>query len=228
MEGILVIDKPAGISSFRAVNQVKWLLSRGTKIGHAGTLDPFATGVLLLLVGKATKLCERLMDEPKRYETTIKFGATTATDDPKFPEQPREVITPPTRAQVEAALPRFVGAIQQRPPNFSAIKVSGRRAYAIAVKGEPVILQPRTVQVYRMALLEYEWPLLSLRIDCGRGTYIRSIARDLGEMLEVGGYVAALRRTRVGPFDASDAIAIEQVERDGVAAHLRGYSPPIG
>src|SRR5881296_3362835 len=118
---ILVLDKPAGMSSARAVDRVKRLLPRGTKIGHAGTLDPFATGVLLLLVGKATKLCERLMDQPKQYETTVKFGATTATDDLESAEQPwpRGNALPVTREQVDAVLPAFVGQIQQRPPAFS-------------------------------------------------------------------------------------------------------------
>src|SRR3989440_2578462 len=114
MTGILVIDKPAGLSSARVVGQVKRLLPRGTKIGHAGTLDPFATGVLLLLIGKATKLCERLMDEPKQYEATVKLGATTATEDPTSPEEARDVASPPTAAEIDAALAPFIGPILQR------------------------------------------------------------------------------------------------------------------
>src|SRR5437879_1650381 len=161
------------MSSARAVDKVKRLLPRGTKIGHAGTLDPFATGVLLLLVGKATKLCERLMDEPKQYEATVKFGATTVTDDPESPEQPHAVAAIPTVEQIDATLPRFVGDIRQRPPAFSAMKVAGRRAYDLARKGHDVALEPRAVRVYAIERLEYEWPLLRLRIDCGRGTYIR-------------------------------------------------------
>src|SRR4051812_15230534 len=147
MDGILNLDKPASISSARAVDRVKRLLPRGTKIGHAGTLDPFATGVLLLLVGKATKQCERLMDEPKQYEAVIRFGATTETDDPESPPQPWSrrdpTAPPPTREEVEAALRSFVGEIMQRPPPYSAMKVGGRRAYDLARKGVVVELQPR-------------------------------------------------------------------------------------
>jgi len=232
VDGIINLDKPAGISSARAVARVKRLLPRGTKIGHAGTLDPFATGVLLLLVGKATKACERLMSEPKRYEATIKLGATTATLDPESPEEPcgRGTGDPPVleasshgqvaRATLEAVLPQFVGEIQQRPPAFSAMKVDGRRAYKIARAGETVELEPRLVRVYGIELLDYDWPSLGVRIDCGRGTYVRAIARDVGEALGVGGYLTALRRTRVGPFDAAGAVTIERLETDGVAAHL--------
>src|SRR5207248_8785329 len=162
------------MSSARAVSKVKRLLPRGTKIGHAGTLDPFATGVLLLLIGKATKLCERLMDQPKQYEATVKLGATTATDDLESPEQPfrgtglqpvlHGLQTRATEDELQAVLPRFIGAIQQRPPAFSAMKVGGRRAYDLARRGDAVELEPRTVQVYGIELLDYTWPLLRLRI----------------------------------------------------------------
>src|SRR5690348_8724067 len=198
MNGVIILDKPAGISSARAVDQVKRLLPRGTKIGHAGTLDPFATGVLLLLVGKATKMCERLMDSPKQYDATMKLGATTETDDPESPEQP----TPGAQVVAIDTIVRevrcFIGAIQQTPPQYSAIKIGGRRACDRIRDGEQVKIEPRTVQVYGIDLLKYEWPQLELKIDCGRGTYIRSIARDLGEKLGAGAYLTALRRTRVG------------------------------
>lgn len=243
VQGIINLDKPAGISSARAVARVKRLLPRGTKIGHAGTLDPFATGVLLLLVGKGTKQCERLMGEPKQYETTVKLGATTATLDPESPEEPfsstpassgvsaSSALFSPAhgpgymsaskgREEIEIVLARFVGDIQQRPPTFSAMKVGGRRAYKLARAGEPVELAPRTVRVYGIELLNYDWPLLRVRIDCGRGTYIRAIARDVGEALGVGGYLTQLRRTRVGSFDASSVITLEQLEADGVERHL--------
>jgi tRNA pseudouridine55 synthase len=218
---IIVLDKPAGISSAKAVDKVKRVLPRGTKIGHAGTLDPFATGVLLLLIGRATKLCERLMDQPKQYEATMKLGATTATDDPESPEMPVEGVAPVAAERILAALPQFVGAIQQRPPAFSAMKVAGRRAYDLARDGKPPELQPRTVQVYRIDLLGFAWPLLRLRIDCGRGTYIRAIARDLGEALGVGGYLTQLRRTRIGEFGVESAVTLDRLAADGVAPHLR-------
>ncbi|MEA2736489.1 MAG: tRNA pseudouridine55 synthase [Humisphaera sp.] len=225
IDGILNLDKPAGISSARAVDKVKRLLPRKTKIGHAGTLDPFATGVLVLLIGKGTKLCERLMDQPKQYEATIKFGATTATDDPDSPEEPHVSKTlgrdaQATREAIGAVLPRFIGTIQQRPPAFSALKVGGQRAYKLARGGAEVKLEPRMVQVYGIELLDFAWPLLRLRIDCGRGTYIRSIARDLGEALDVGGHLTQLRRTRVGDFAIDRAVTLEQLHEDGVEPHL--------
>lgn len=223
LQGVLNFDKPAGVSSARVVSRVKRLLPRGTKIGHAGTLDPFATGVLLLLVGKATKLCERLMDEPKQYHATVKLGSTTPTDDPESPATATDGALPVSEESVRAALVSFVGEILQRPPAFSALKVAGRRAYALARAGQAVELRPRTVRVYGIELLDYEWPLARLRIDCGRGTYVRAIARDLGESLGVGGHLTQLRRTRIGPFDATTAVPPETLEADGVEAHLRHY-----
>ena len=234
MEGVVNLDKPPGLTSARAVAAVKRLLPRGTKIGHAGTLDPFATGVLLLLVGRATKACERLMDAPKQYETTVKLGATTATDDPEAPEVVGpSPLSPPPAQTVAAAVQKFVGDILQRPPAYSAMKVDGRRAYDLARRGAAVELEPRPVRVYGIEILAYEWPLLRLRIDCGRGTYIRSIARDLGEALGTGGYLTQLRRTRVGDFTAEASVTLDRVRADGVAPHLQllhgpnaPYNPP--
>lgn len=221
LSGVINLDKPAGISSAFAVNKVKRLLPRGTKIGHAGTLDPFATGVLLLLVGKATKLCESLMSQPKQYEATVKFGGTTATDDPESPVEPWPgEVGPVPRERVNAAIPAFVGEIMQMPPAFSAMKVGGRRAYDLARKGHDVELAARPVRVYGIDVLAYEWPELKLRIDCGRGTYIRAIARDLGRQLAVGGYLTQLRRTRVGQFGIETAVTVEQLAAGGVEGAL--------
>jgi tRNA pseudouridine55 synthase len=221
MDGIINLDKPAGMSSARAVAAVKRLLPRGTKVGHAGTLDPFATGVLLLLVGRATRSCERLMDEPKQYEATVRFGATTETDDPESPQVPTPGAAPAAPARVHAAAATFVGDILQRPPAYSAMKVGGHRSYDLARRGNLVRHEPRPVRVYGIEVLGYDWPLLRLRIDCGRGTYIRSIARDLGEALGVGGYLTELRRTRVGPFYVDAGVTLEQVVGDGALPHLR-------
>jgi tRNA pseudouridine55 synthase len=220
ISGIINIDKPARISSARVVGQVKRLLPRGTKIGHAGTLDPFATGVLLLLVGKATKLCESLMDAPKQYEATIKLGATTPTEDPTSEETPWPDARPVSIHQVQSILPNFVGVIQQRPSSFSALKVGGRRAYDIARKGGEVALAPRAVRVDAIELSHFEWPLLKVRVDCGRGTYIRALARDIGEALQTGGYLTQLRRTRVGQFWVKDSSTVDRVTDDGAARYL--------
>ncbi len=219
--GILVVDKPAGRSSAYVLNGLKRLVPRGTKLGHAGTLDPFATGVLLVLVGRATKSCERLMDQPKRYDATIRFGATTPTDDPDSAEVPWPGAVPATAAAVAAAVPRFVGRIMQRPSTFSAIKVNGRRAYELARGGAAVALPPRAVTVYGLEVLGYDWPDLWVRVDCGRGTYVRAIARDLGEALDVGGHLTELRRTRVGPFDVADAIRPDGLTAETVTGRLR-------
>ena len=220
MNGILNLDKPRGLSSAHAVARVKRLLPRKTKIGHAGTLDPFATGVLLLLVGKSTRLCESLMDQPKQYEATVRLGATTETDDPESPERPTSGIAPLPREAVEAALKPLVGRIMQRPPVYSALKRGGVAMYELARRGEAPELQPRPVTVYGIALLEYAWPTARLRIDCGRGTYIRAIARDLGEALKVGGYLTELRRTRVGDFRAESASPLEDLTAENVESRL--------
>jgi tRNA pseudouridine55 synthase len=229
MEGILNLNKVAGMSSARAVARIKPLLSRGTKIGHAGTLDPFATGVLILLIGNATRQCEQIMSWPKTYEATIKLGATTATDDPESPEEPRTTCNspPPSCDEVESALRTFVGVIQQRPPIYSAVKIGGRRACDRARAGQAVEVKPRAVQVYSIELLDYTWPLLQVRIDCGRGTYIRSIARDLGELLRVGAYVAQLRRTRIGPCRIENALTLEQLTPQNIASLLHRATPSL-
>jgi tRNA pseudouridine55 synthase len=222
--GVVNLNKSVGMSSARAVSFVKRRLPRGLKIGHAGTLDPFATGVLLLLIGRATKLCERLMDQPKQYMTTIKLGATTPTDDLESTAVSWPGATQPTPAQLESAIKTFNGEILQRPPTYSAMKIAGRRAYDIARKGGEVQLQPRPVKIYAIDLLEYQWPLVKLKIDCGRGTYIRAIARDIGQMLNCGGYLTELTRTRVGNFTLDDAITLDQLEQSPIESYVRPFT----
>ena len=221
MDGILPFDKPAGISSARAVNQITPLLPRKTKIGHAGTLDSFATGLLLLLVGKATRLCEQLMDQPKQYEAMVKFGATTVTDDLESAEQICEVPSIPTIQQVRDALQFFIGTVEQVPPLYSALKIQGRRSSDMARRGTPISPKARPVRIDAIELLDFTWPLLKLRIDCGRGTYIRALARDLGEKLAVGGYLTELRRTRIGTFNVTDAAMLTDLQRCGVETYFR-------
>jgi tRNA pseudouridine55 synthase len=227
MFGFLKIDKPAAMTSAAAVNSVKRLLPRGTKVGHAGTLDPFATGLLVILIGKATKRCEELMDQPKQYEGTIRLGATAETDDPESPPQVVGRATPPTESAVRDALMRFKGDIQQIPPVYSALKIAGKRACDRVRAGETVELKPRTVRIYDIVLVDYAWPDAKVRIDCGRGTYIRAIARDLGQMLGVGGYLTALRRTRSGSFQIEHAVTLEQLSADGVERHLVTPDNPV-
>jgi tRNA pseudouridine55 synthase len=220
MSGILVLDKPTGISSAGLLNRIKRLLPRGTKIGHAGTLDPFATGVLLALIGRSTKRCEELMGAPKRYVTTVKLGATTATLDPETAEE--LVWGPePGAAEVTTAVARFAGEISQVPPAFSAMKIGGRRAYDLARRGAAVELPPRPVRVYSMTVLRYAYPLIDLEMEVGRGFYVRSLARDLGMMLGSAGYLTSLRRTRVGEFDVSGGHRLETLTAERLPELLR-------
>jgi tRNA pseudouridine55 synthase len=221
-DGVLILDKPAGVSSARAVSQVKRLLGGRTRLGHAGTLDPFATGVLVLLVGRATRECEKIMNLGKMYEATIQLGATTDTDDTESPARTfPDAYPPPALMQVQQALGGFIGAIEQRPPAYSAIKVGGRRACDLVREGQlDLQLQPRIVQVHSIEVLCYQWPLLSVRIECGRGTYIRAIARDVGMALHVGGYLTALRRTRIGQYTAERAVRLEELNAETVWSHV--------
>lgn len=221
LEGVINLDKPAGLSSARVVARVKRLLPRGVKIGHAGTLDPFATGVLLLLVGKATRSCEKLMGERKGYEAVVRLGARSATDDPEGPVEELPDVRPVGEEEVRRAVGGFVGQIQQRPPVFSAMKVGGQRAYKLARAGETPEMRARTVTVYDARVVEYTWPSVRLRVECGRGTYIRAIARDLGELLGVGGYLTELRRTFVGRFHVSEGVSLERIEAEGVEKYLQ-------
>ncbi|HMB95174.1 MAG TPA: tRNA pseudouridine(55) synthase TruB, partial [Tepidisphaeraceae bacterium] len=194
MTGLLIMQKDTAMTSARTVDAVKRMLPRGVKVGHAGALDSFATGILIVMIGTATRYCERIMDWPKTYEAMIGFGATTITDDPDSPEQIRDA-NPIGRDVVENSLKRFIGAISQRPPVYSAVKVGGKRASDRARGGLLIPLAPRMVEIYSIALLSYDWPLLKIRVECGRGTYIRALSRDLGETLGVGGYVKELQRT---------------------------------
>ncbi len=229
--GLLVVDKPLGWSSMDVCRKVRWAVRRGlpeglgrrkVKVGHAGTLDPLATGVVVVCVGRATKLVNRLMGSTKVYEAGVDLSGFTASDDAEFEPERVEVETPPTRAQVEAALARQVGVIQQVPPAFSAVHVDGKRAYKSARAGESVELKPRPVRVDAIELRRYAWPTLDLRVTCGKGTYIRSIARDLGRALGTGGYLTGLRRTASGRFRVEDATPIERFESPIVQGDLIG------
>lgn len=209
--GILNLNKPEGLTSRDVVNVVQRLV-RPEKVGHAGTLDPMATGVLLVCVGKATRLISILQSSPKTYTAEFQLGQSSDTDDSTGNVVIHELSTaPPDRSVMEQALAEFVGEIQQVPPQFSAVKVKGRRAYAKARAGEEVKLSAKTVVVHNIRILDYQWPQLSLEIVCGSGTYIRSIARDLGERLKCGGLMSALERTRIGKFDIASGVVPEDL-----------------
>jgi len=231
LDGIVNLDKPVGWSSAKAVAVVRDCIGgRGRRMGHAGTLDPTASGVLVLLVGRATCLSELLMDAGKEYVATVRLGAVSSTDDAEGeiavpasqrPGVPASSSAPiPDRRQVEQALARFIGHITQRSPAHSALKIDGKRAYNLARRGRAFNPPTRTVHVQAIDLLDYRWPDIQLRIACGRGTYVRALARDIGQALAVGGYLAGLRRTRVGPFRIEQAIAPAGCQCDNLADWL--------
>lgn len=209
MNGLLVIDKPGGMTSRDVVNRVQRWFPRKTKIGHTGTLDPLATGVLVVCVGAATRLADFVQAMGKTYRSRFRLGATSDTDDADGTVGVNLAAVPPTREQIAAAIPWFVGHVEQVPPAFSALKVAGARAHELARGGKDVSLAARTVRIDAIRLLGYEWPFLDVELDCGKGTYVRSIARDLGAKLGCGGMVETLRRTRVGPFTADAGIGLD-------------------
>jgi tRNA pseudouridine55 synthase len=225
--GILVVDKPAGRSSMSAVAEVR-RKAGGARTGHAGTLDPLATGVLVLALGRATKVIDRLMATDKRYRTRIDLSAFTETDDLEGAREPVEVAEPPGGEAVAAAVAGFVGTIQQRPPAYSAVKVGGRRAYAMARKGEAVDLPARPVVVHAIEVVSYDWPLLDLDIHCAKGLYVRSLARDLGVALGAGGHCVSIRRTAVGPFTLDEAVTLEEVPEPLTEEGLMSIEEALG
>ncbi len=202
------MDKPLGMTSMRAVETVR-RRADGARTGHAGTLDPLATGVLVMALGRFTRHIEALMATDKRYETRVDLSAFTTTDDSEGERTEVCVLTPPAPAVIETLLrQRFTGAIQQRPPAFSAVKLGGRRSYQLARAGKAPEPAPRTVHVHSIHVTGYEYPFLDLAIHCGKGTYVRSLARDIGTSLGTGGTCASIRRTAVGTFSVDRAIRV--------------------
>ena len=203
--GLLNLNKPAGITS-RDVVDVVQRLARPAKAGHAGTLDPLATGVLMVCVGAATRLIEYVQRMPKRYVGTFLLGRSSTTEDVEGDVTLLANPPIPTAAEVEAAARKFVGTSLQRPPVFSALKVAGKRAYDLARRGEAVELTPRPIEVYGLRVVRYEYPELVLEIDCAGGTYVRSLGRDLAESLGTAAVMSALVRTAIGPWTVESAI----------------------
>lgn len=212
VHGWIALDKPLGMTSTQAVAVVRRLLN-AKKAGHAGTLDPLASGLLPLAFGEATKTVPYVVDGEKAYRFTVTFGIETDTDDSEGRIVSQSEARP-TEQQILAALPKFTGAITQVPPRYSAIKIDGERAYDLARGGETVELQPRIVEIHTLTLLSFDGQSVVLEAECGKGTYVRAIARDLGRALGCFGYVTALRRTRVGPFTEADAVTLASLEAD--------------
>ena len=211
---IIPIFKPYTWTSFQIVNKVRYHLSRKYgikrfKVGHAGTLDPLATGVLLLCTGKATKRIEELQKNTKEYEAEITLGATTPSYDMEHPVNETFPYEHITKELVENTLKQFIGDISQRPPLFSACKVDGKRAYDLARKGSDMQLEPKQIRIDNIELLEYNLPKIRIRVTCGKGTYIRSLARDIGEAMQSGAYLSELTRTRIGEYKIENCITPE-------------------
>lgn len=212
-EGLLLVDKPAGPTSHDVVSRARGGLGE-RRVGHTGTLDPFATGLLLLLVGPVTRLAEYFHRLDKSYRATLRLGEETETHDPAGDTVRSSGGWRDLGAEaIEAALASFRGEIRQRPPAYSAKRVEGRRAHEAARDGEPVELEPEVVAVHELELVRWDPPVAELRAVVGTGTYLRALARDLGRELGVGAHLTALRRTRIGPFEVGDALSGDELER---------------
>jgi len=215
MEEIIFVDKPAGMTSFGAVARVRRILSQReghkVKVGHTGTLDPFATGLLILLAGKATKKAPELTKKDKVYEATIRLGEVSTTGDPEG-EITKTGAKMPFREEIAEVLRRFIGKIEQKPPIFSAIKINGQRAYKLARKGQEVEMPSRTVEIYDIEQISYSEPVLQIRTHVSSGTYIRTLAEDIGKALGCGAYCSALRRTQIADYKLDELPLFELPE----------------
>ena len=216
---VLLFDKPYGWTSFQLVNKIRWLLCRKfdwkkLKVGHAGTLDPLATGLMVICTGKATKQIPMLMGFDKEYVAELKFGETTPSYDMETKVDKTYPVEHITRELIEGTLKKFKGKIDQVPPKFSAKQVNGVRAYDYARKGLEIELKPSQVVIHKFELIKYEMPYASFIINCSKGTYIRSLARDLGENLNSGAYLTGLKRTKIGDYQLNNSLNIENFEKN--------------
>jgi tRNA pseudouridine55 synthase len=218
VDGLLVVDKPSGITSRAAVNRALSWFPRRTRLGHAGTLDPLATGVLLLCAGQATRLVEYVQRMGKSYHSLFRLGARSDTDDADGCITAVSAADP-GQSKIKDILAGFKGVIEQTPPDYSAAKVAGRRAYDLARQGEEIDFGPRAVRIDSIEIVRYEYPEVEVVVNCGKGTYIRSLARDLGEKLGCGAYVQTLRRLSIGPFTLARAVSLN-VDARAARAHL--------
>lgn len=243
MEGLLLVNKPAGISSFGVVSKVRYIITqdlrqshsdRGychqqnepqktckcrVKVGHTGTLDPAATGLLVLAIGKYTKKVPELIKQDKTYQVTMTLGQVSTTGDK---EGVLKVVssTVPTKKQILEALENFTGQIMQTPPAFSAIKINGQRAYDLARKGKEVSIEPRPVKIYSNKLISYNYPSIEFDSEVGSGTYIRSLVEDIGKYLGTGAYMSDLRRTKIGWFNIKDALTMDTLSTDSMQQNI--------
>jgi tRNA pseudouridine55 synthase len=228
MDGFLLIDKPAGITSHDAVNAVR-RAAKTRRVGHAGTLDPFATGLLIIGINKATKKLSEYVGLDKTYEATARLGETSTTDDPEG-----EISIPvgahgvhPDLSQLTSVLAQFRGTYEQTAPAYSAKKIAGKKLYDLARAGKMggVILPKKMVTISELEILDYTWPELRFRASCSSGTYIRALTRDMGAALGTGAYLTQLRRTRIGTFDVKDAIPLKELNEEKLEKAFRPMTP---
>ncbi len=229
MNGLIVINKPSGPTSHQVVQEIRRLIPE-VKAGHAGTLDPAATGVLPVCLGKATRIVEHLMDLPKGYRAEVELGATTETGDAQGKVTKRFPVPLLTRDQVERVFTALTGEQQQVPPNYSAVKYRGKPMYYWARRGVEVKLKPRTVQIYRLELIRFNYPdrpHLIFEAECSRGTYIRTLAEQIGERLGTGAFVSSLQRLFVGPFTLKQAVSLTEIQCRAGLPELEGIIIPV-
>lgn len=219
LHGLLIVDKPLGISSMDVVRQVRRAAGH-CKTGHAGTLDPLATGVMVCCLGHATKAVDQLMGLTKVYDTVIDLSAFSTTDDAEGERTAVAVTASPTADAVQHACEQLIGDIAQTPPAYSAIKIDGQRAYKLARAGQDVTMKSRTVRIDAITVNQYDWPTLNITVTCGKGTYIRSLARQIGNLLNTGGYLTALRRTAIGPYTIDLAVPLEGLTEATIVEQL--------
>jgi len=217
MNKIILIDKPAGWTSFDVVAKIRGAArvvtgNKKIKVGHAGTLDPFATGLLIVLIGNETKNQDNYMKQDKEYLASLRLGATSTTGDPEgvIEELSISNLQFPNKEQITKVLETFVGEISQIPPIYSAIKVDGKRAYKLARAGETPEMKPRLIRILELRITNYEYPELKIIVKCSSGTYIRTLAEDIGKALGTGAYLTSLRRTKIGDFDVQDAQTVDE------------------
>lgn len=230
MQGLLLVDKPAGWTSFDVVNYVRKIVAteegknpKNVKVGHCGTLDPFATGLLILLIGKDyTVRASELSKKDKTYMVDCTLGQTSTTGDPEGEvTSARNLLEPPTEDQILVCLQKFVGEISQIPPAFSAIKINGKRAYELAREGKSVKLEPRKVTINKIELQNYDYPTLKFTADVSSGTYIRTLVEDIGKELKTGAYTTALRRLSIAKYSVQQSISVEDIDADKIKHNVK-------
>ena len=215
MDGFLLINKPKGITSFDVIRKLRKILQT-RKIGHAGTLDPMAAGLLIIAIGQGTKLLEYLIKQDKTYLAEITFGSTSDTYDAEGKIQKTGFVGEISQKQIEVILKKFTGQIKQIPPQYSALKINGQKACDLARKGEEVKLKSRDITIYSIKIINFKSPLLNLEVSCSSGTYIRSLAHDIGQKLKCGGLLSKLQRTKIGTHDISQSITLDKVKTSNI------------